>query len=170
MVKSHSSVGIVCYHKTLDSLLVVRQFRPAVCRHFHHHLLHSNIPKLYCFTVSNAPRFPSVEHFEVRYIFMACITPWRLCLGNSRCATPGSALVSGFLRIEHIYLRHFMFNFAFLFPFLPRCARTRLEGLLRGEVELQVRLFHVNPNVCKSPFLAVQTTGDELYAFSLCEE
>lgn len=30
MVKSHSSVGIVCYHKTLDSLLVVRQFRPAV--------------------------------------------------------------------------------------------------------------------------------------------
>ena len=30
MVEAHSSVGIVLYHKDLDALLFVRQFRPAV--------------------------------------------------------------------------------------------------------------------------------------------
>lgn len=30
MVSSHSSVGIVLYHRQLHSLLLVRQFRPAV--------------------------------------------------------------------------------------------------------------------------------------------
>ena len=30
MVAAHSSVGIILYHKRLHSLLVVRQFRPAV--------------------------------------------------------------------------------------------------------------------------------------------
>ena len=33
IVHSHSSVGIVLYHSTLDSLLIVRQFRPAVSSH-----------------------------------------------------------------------------------------------------------------------------------------
>jgi UDP-sugar diphosphatase len=30
MVSAHSSVGIILYHKQLHSLLLVRQFRPAV--------------------------------------------------------------------------------------------------------------------------------------------
>ncbi len=30
MVAAHSSVGIILYHKQLHSLLMVRQFRPAV--------------------------------------------------------------------------------------------------------------------------------------------
>lgn len=30
MVATHPSVGIVIYHEDLDSLLIVRQFRPAV--------------------------------------------------------------------------------------------------------------------------------------------
>jgi hypothetical protein len=41
MVSSHSSVGIVLYHTSLDALLLVRQFRPAVsiCRPPLHALL-----------------------------------------------------------------------------------------------------------------------------------